>query len=316
MSAADLEHAERVLREAGLDPVADPPDTIACRCPVDPTDDPIWRPLTVNVNGRVTIECKAGEHGAAEVLAAVPALGRLEDDRKAAKARDELTALLKLDRAGCRIVGARVVGQGSEASADLYVVDSAGQRSEITFRSRRDVANAQRLNVEMSCFDVVAGLKAADAIQANVLLGRIATHETTATEDDVAADWGIAFLREADTLDVDLTDQTERWAAFSRLTSMNPWADVHHGGTLAGASLVLRHTSGVRWVRTSWFYGHVRSREAGALGATEVIGRMARVGWTRRNGSGRVKATHPTDPSRTPIFHRFYLVPAGWEETR
>jgi hypothetical protein len=238
--------------------------------------------------------------------------GQDSDDPAAA-----LTALLKLNTVGCRVVGARIVGTGSTASADIYVCDGNGERTEITFKARRDVANAQRLNVEMSCFGVIAALKAADAIQANVLLGRIATIEETASEDDAATDWGLAFLRDADTIDVDLSDQRQRWAAFSRLRDSDPFAAARNDGVpLAGACVALRAETGDRWVRSSWFYEHVRRLEAGVMSRVEVNQRMQRVGWARRRGEGRVKATHPTDPHQTPILLAFYVVPADWEDAR
>jgi hypothetical protein len=240
-----------------------------------------------------------------------PAAGPAEGDDP----RAQLTTLLKLDAAGYRVAGARIVGTGSAASVDLYIADAQGEVTEVGFKARRDVANALRLNVEMSCYGVTSALKAPDAVRANVLLGQIATHEPATSDDDAAIVWGLAYLRAADSIEADLGDQAERWGTFAHLQGIDPVAAARANLTsVAAAGLVVNAPNGARWVRSSWFYAHVRSIEAGAMSNVEVAHRMARVGWLRRGHRGRLKATHPSDPNRGPVFLSFYLVPRDWEE--
>lgn len=240
-------------------------------------------------------------------LAATQAPGSLD----AMTAAEQLAALLDLGTVGLSIRGARVVGRGSRASADLYLSDG----SEVTFEALRDVANPTRLAVEIAaCTGATPKLKVAAALQAVALLRALAEHEQDFTADEIATDWGTSYLQSSEQIGVDLGDQAQRWEAFSRLEGMNPAGQAREqGSTIATASSVLVHADGTRLVRCGWFKEYVRSQDA-TVNAQEIAHRMLRVGWQRRGARGAIKATRPG--YRGQLGWTFYTVPAGWEEDR
>lgn len=243
-------------------------------------------------------------------MSAIDQLTATQAQPDAMTAALQLAALLDLESVGLEIRGARVVGKGSRASCDVYLSDG----STMTFERMSDVCKAPVLAAEVvACTGALPKLKTPDALNAARLIRLVAEHHESATADDIAFEWGASFLREATTLDVDLGDQGERWAAFSRLSDTKPWSQLHlAGGSIAEHCIVLRHLTGERLVRCSWFAGYVKAREAVA-GAPEIAQRMARVGWQRRGGRGRVKATHPSRPDT--LAFAFHIAPNGWEES-
>lgn len=79
----------------------------------------------------------------------------------------ELAGLLGLPSVGLAVTGARIVGRGSRASADLSLSDD----TTITFDSLRDFANPRVLAVEVTaCTGATPALKPARAQQALALL--------------------------------------------------------------------------------------------------------------------------------------------------
>jgi hypothetical protein len=224
----------------------------------------------------------------------------------------ELTTLLGLDRVGLSVTGARVVGRGSRASADLYLSDG----STVTFDSLRDFANSTRLEVEIvACTGATPSLTKRKAHRATALLCELAEHQETFTADEIARDWAVSYLQAADRLDLDMDDQAARWAAFERLNRHDPWAEARErGSSLAHTAIVLVHLDGTRFVRTSWFYAYARSQDARAGGNAEIAQRMERVGWHRRGTLGRIKATRPELPGQ--LAWSFFDVAASWEDDR
>jgi hypothetical protein len=211
------------------------------------------------------------------------------------QARLELEALWGLDKVGLTIAGARIVGRGSRSSADVYFDDG----SEITFESLRDAARPSTLLPELAAsVGALPGLKQQQALKGVTLLRRIAAHQVTFSEDEIARDWGVSYLQAAETLDVDINDQGERWGAFSRL----------HRTEGRG---VLRHRDGSRYVRAGWFCEAVRGHDA-AISPHELAHRMERIGWGRRGKTGRIKATAPGRSDT--LAWSFYMVPAGWDD--
>lgn len=223
-------------------------------------------------------------------------------------AAEALTALLDLGSVGLSIRGARIVGRGSKASADLHLSDG----STVLFEALRDVANPTRLAVEIAaCTGATPRLKAPQAVQAVALLRALAEHQEVVTADQIAVEWGGSFLQAAELLDVDLSDQAQRWDAFKRLEAIDPilrWRQ--EGLAVAKGSLVLRDHDGVRLIRTGWFRAHVRSDDHLAS-PQEIAHRMQRVGWKRPGGSGRIKATRPGNAGH--LAWSFYAIPADWE---
>src|SRR5688572_4921663 len=77
-------------------------------------------------------------------------------------AAELLTELLGLADIDLTIRGARIVGRGSRASADLYLSDG----TEVTFETLRDFANPTRLALELAaCTGATPTLKAPQAIK-------------------------------------------------------------------------------------------------------------------------------------------------------
>lgn len=227
----------------------------------------------------------------------------------AIEAAGQLAALLDLASVGLEIRGARIVGRGSKASADLHLSDG----TSIAFESLRDVGNATRLALEVAaCTGATPKLKAPQALQAIALLRAIADHEEAFTTDDIAREWGTVYLDATAVEDVDLDDQHARWRAFSNMRALDPAAGRRTGqvATVAAGSVVLRTPDGTRFVRAGWFAEHVR--EAENVSPADIAHRMERVGWQRRGKSGRIKATSPTDGSQ--IGWNFHIAPAGWED--
>lgn len=223
-------------------------------------------------------------------------------------AAQELGALLKLDTVGLTIRGARIVGRGSRASADLYLSDG----TEITFEALRDVANPSRLAVEIAaCTGATPALKQPMALRALTLLRALAEHHAATTIDELSIDLGTTYLQTVAALPVDLNDQADRWRAFAELERLDPVQRSRADAvSIAQASIVLEHTDGTRLVRTGWFRAYAKQEDP-AASPEEIAHRMQRVGWQRRGGSGRIKATRPGHAGS--LVWTFYTVPPAWE---
>ena len=236
--------------------------------------------------------------------------GRPADEGDDHTAREALADLLGLPSVGLTIVGARIVGRGSRASADLYLSDS----TEINFETLRDFGTPRILGLEIAA---AAGarptLKAQQALEAVVLLRRISERRESFTRDQVAFEWGASFLQSARALEVDMNNREARWEAFSELERIEPRAAAREQATsLARASAVLMHTDGSRFVRSGWFFDYVRAQDVSAGGNADIATRMERVGWSRRGGIGRIKATRKDFPGQ--LAWSFFEVPLGWED--
>ena len=209
--------------------------------------------------------------------------------------RAKLAGLLNLTEAELSIKGARIVGNGSTASADLYLSDG----TTLTFESLQMFTSPSRLALQVaSCTGVRCPiLKVPKALEAVVLLRSIAERIDATTADDVAIEWGSSYLQSADVRTVNIGEQAERWAAFVALERKR--------------DVVLEGLDGMRYVRSGWFFEFARQCDHAAGSNGAVATRMERVGWTRRGKHGRIKATHPTFPRA--LVWSFFEVPAGWE---
>jgi hypothetical protein len=145
-------------------------------------------------------------------------------------------------------------------------------------------------------------------------LGRAAEHHARSTMEDKGREWGWEFLRLAIRLDVDVSDQDERYGAFVELANANPDGGHEDFGprrsahAFARACPVLYAKNGERWVRAGWFETYVR-RDAGRA-PDNLATLMERIGWRRPGREGWIKAT-PTTGDR-PLKWRFYEVARGW----
>ncbi len=223
-------------------------------------------------------------------------------------AAEQLADLLGLRDVGLSIRGARIVGRGARASADIFLSDD----SVMTFETLRDVGTVNRLALEVAaCTGALPKLKAPQALRAVALLRALAEHQETFSDDQIAREWGTSYLQAATTDDVDLEDQADRWRAFSSLAHVDPVTARWRGESpsIAAASIVLVARNGARLVRCRWYRAHVRAEEN--VSATEVAQRMLRVGWQRRGTTGRIKASRGSQPGQ--LAWSFYEVAAGWE---
>ena len=226
----------------------------------------------------------------------------------AAEAARELGDLLSLPSVGLAVAGCRVVGTGREASGDIYLSDGRA----ITFNPLRLAMSGNSLaEIVVSTVGAEPALKSPDARHAVALMRKIGEIVELVDEDADAATWGIDFLAAAVVLDVDMSDQAQRWAAFSRLRDHDPVAHARAAGcSIAKGSIVLRNLDGSFYVRTQWFGAHVRQAEDHLISPAQVAQRMKRVGWDRPGKKGRVKATRPGFSDEDA--QSFYVVPPGW----
>jgi hypothetical protein len=239
----------------------------------------------------------------------VAALAAVQSADAPLKAEEQLAALLDLHSAGLEITGARIVGVGSRASADLYLSDG----SSLFFESIKDIANPKTLAIEVRASTAARpNLKAPQALDALSLIRAIAEHHEGVTLDHLSREQGVTFLQSASTIKLDMNDQAARWRAFSHLEQIEPYSKARaDASSVARASVVLVHTDGTRFVRCGWFRSFARTEDPGAS-PQQVAQRMERVGWKRRGATGRIKATRPGHDGS--LVWTFYMVPAGWED--
>lgn len=217
-------------------------------------------------------------------------------------AATELGILLDLSSVDLTVKAARIFGQGSRATVELDV--SNGET--LVWDTIRDMTRPASLAAEVvACTGACPNLKQPQAFRAVALVRTLADHEQVFTDNNIAVDWGISYLQAAETLDLDITDQRQRWDAFTRL-SRNIAAETTTG-------LVLRHTDNSRYVRSGWFLRYVKTIDA-AIGPGALTIRMARVGWIKRGTEGRIIARHP-DFARSQSWN-FWIVHEGWEDSR
>ncbi len=223
-------------------------------------------------------------------------------------AAQELTALLGLASVGLEIRGARIVGRGGSASADVFLSDGTA----INFESLRDVATPKLLTLEVAaCTGATPNIKGPQALRAVALLRAIGEHHAARTADEHYADLGLAYLQSAAQRPVDMDDQAKRWEAFCDLEKSDPLTDARlREVNVAQASTVLVDSEGARYVRAGWFQMYAR-REDPSAGPHEIGQRMVRVGWQRRGKDGRIKATRPG--LHGSLVWPFYIVAADWE---
>lgn len=223
----------------------------------------------------------------------------------------ELAALLALDELSVplTIVSAQIIGAGAAAAASVTLSDGA----EMTFASLREMTAPAKLMAEVvATTGALPKLNQPAAMRAVALLRRIAEHTRSMSEADEGIEWGVNFLQTAPTLAVDLDDQADRWAAFSKLANIDPRARHRESNiSIPAASLVLRCPDGSRLVRTDWMRAYIRSIEPRMTPAGIAVV-MQRVGWIRRGKEGRWKARRPGFPGELNLA--FWLVPSGWDE--
>jgi hypothetical protein len=157
-------------------------------------------------------------------------------------------------------------------------------------------------------------IKKDDLGRLDVLIGQFCKVVQAMTVQDRAVELGRTFLQEAETLDVDLDDQAERYIALKQLKDRHPIAKAKADGTSAvSACLVLRDNVDRRYVRISWFVDFVKANAVSSqVGA--IVEAMESPGmWSRLNNSkSRMKGTDPV--TKDHVWQALYEVPANWPE--
>lgn len=214
--------------------------------------------------------------------------------------RKALADLLALTGVGVQVTRVEVFGQGSRASAEVTLSNGVC----MTFAELREMGSPGLLATEVAaCSGAVPKLTKQNALTAIALVRRIARHHVVASENDLALEWCVSYVQQAEVLDLDMNDGAQRWAAFTRLRD-------HHAGEygLVAGRLVLRHEDGTQFVRSGWFANWVRAHDL--VGGNAVANRVARVGWERRGQRGRIKATRPSFGET--LAWNFFVVPPSW----
>lgn len=221
-------------------------------------------------------------------------------------AAEQLAALWDLGE--IRITAARLTGNGASAAVEIDF--SNGSRIECD--SLRDLGRPATLAVELAvATGVVAKFSQPAATKSVALISALGEWTRTKTETDAAMAWGLEYLQAAETRDVDIEDQRERYGAFEELKKRDPWAVMSERSSgFAPATLVLRCTStGQRLVRVDWFIKYVKAVNM-AITPQMLAARMARAGWERRGKRGWIKATSPA--TKEQLVFAFWVVPTGW----
>ena len=222
------------------------------------------------------------------------------------EALDDLTKLLDL---GDRLVlGADMFGRGSTALVVIRLIDG----TEITLDPVGSYTNAARLTAELALqVGATPTLKQTDVHRILATIHRLAEVHRGFENEDRAADLATGFLARAEVLPVRMDNQAERWRAFSRLDKIDPVSIAREQGVaVASLCIVLKDRGcGLRYVRASWFEGHVR-QHSGPGEARTMARSVLRLGWRRPSQSGQIKATAP---GRRAVLHwAFFVVPEGW----
>lgn len=223
--------------------------------------------------------------------------------------RAQLSAALRLDAAGLSVAGAEIHGRGPNAVVAIHLSDG----TTIDADRFSDLMNTGRLGaLVISATGTPVMFKALECATVAALTVRLAKRVAVVTADDLAREWGAAYLRAATVIELDMADQGERWRAFAQLDELDPIATARHSArAIAGESVVLRDArTKARYVHSAWFLAHVR-RDVGPINAAELVNRMSYAGWQRRGARGRIKATNAADGRTIQI--PLYIVPDGWE---
>ena len=229
-----------------------------------------------------------------------------------AEALDAITNLLALPHVGVRATGAVVHGEGARASADVALSNGA----VLTIDSVEDMKPATLARRVAMVTGARPALGGAEMLALASYLRRAGEHVRTVTEDDTARDLGVEYLRRAQMLPVAMSDRAQRWQAFTELTAHDPWRSYHARGAhlIDGQVVLLDADTGARFIRTGWFTAVARQHDPRAGNDAAILARMLRVGWERRATSGRIKASHPEDPTRA-LGWAFVIASGGWEAT-
>jgi hypothetical protein len=234
----------------------------------------------------------------------------------------QLTRELQAGQVDLTLVGIRASGHGDGARVTFVFSD----RSEADFARAEHIANASKLGAKLATtIGIAADFTPLQARRIAAHVRRYLGRSNAEREHELAATWGLDFLRLAPTETFKFTTQTSRFDAWKRLVTHDPTLtggvdrfgkpiEAHGPDMYARSAIVMKDTATARrYVRASWFQEYVR-RTGSNTNPHEVAGLMLYVGWERSNRQARIKATDPAGGA--PINVGFYVVPAGWEDTQ
>jgi hypothetical protein len=250
----------------------------------------------------------------ADVVKRYPRGGPAGDrDRDARERNQQLCAALadaiKITAADLQVTGAELHGRGLSAVGAIHLDNGVSIEIDRYAQLNQPAALAGLVSFYTG---VGESFTKDQCSKVAGLVSRLAAHQNEIGANEIAGDWGHSFLYAAPVLDANLSDQHERYGAWNRLADIDPVAlSKENHLSVAKNSYVIRDVDGTRYVHSGWFHSHVTRDLHGLIGSPELIGRMCRIGWGRRRGRGRIKATEPR--TGNVLFLPFLLVPVGWE---
>ena len=239
--------------------------------------------------------------GGDEVREVARSVARYEPAETVLSAVDELTALLALDAVGRRVDTVRVYGRGGTAVAHIHLDDGERIALEPIGRFGTPAKLAQEIALQAGA---EPAFKGAGVTRVMALLHHLADHVAQFEIEDRARDLAADYLRSTPVEAVDMTDQSDRWRAFSLLRSASvPGDPPQH---------VLEDTgTGARYVRIQWLVSHLRQLVAPGE-AEAMLAALTRLGWVKPGRDGQIKATQPR--GRGTLHWAFVIAPAAWED--
>jgi hypothetical protein len=245
-----------------------------------------------------------------EELAAVQAATR-NGKPGPSTALEQLRILWALEDVSVQVRRARIFGRGSRAPVE---VDLSNEET-MTFDSIRDMARPANLLAELvACTGAMPKLNQQQALRSVSLVRALAERAQTMTENEIAIDWGATYLQAAETLDVDLNNQGDRWAVVRAHPPARP----------AGPGARARDGPRRRRDRSSP-HGWQPPRPRRLVLPVRPHDRRqhradaGRAHGPRRLDSSRQDGADQSNPARgvsEPRGWNFWVVPAGWENDR
>jgi hypothetical protein len=169
-------------------------------------------------------------------------------DASHADALAAVERLLALPTVGLDATGATVHGQGGRPSADIAMSNGAVLTVDsVEENEARHVGPPGRVGTRRTPVVGRPGMLALASC-----LRRAGEHVQTVTEEAMARDLGVDYLRRAVALAVDMIDTGERWRGFRQLDDWNPWTEARaKGSPLIDVQVVQWDDgTGARFVRT------------------------------------------------------------------
>jgi len=252
-------------------------------------------------------------------------VGYVGPDAEHAKVLSELTRTLRLDELKRRAVGTHVAGHGNTATAVIMLDDGY----TIEFPSFEHVAQPGKLADQLATtVGIATDFSKLQSRRIAALVRRAASRGEELREHALYVDAAIRLLTLAEPIELDFTDQAERWSAWARLDATDPEEILDAAGWFEGDAqrrnresrsaeayakrvlIPVDRETGVLFVHAGWFQHFMRL----ALGASSTPQRarqaLLRTGWRVRGRDGRIKATDPHGDRE--LILTLYLVPRDW----